>query len=130
MTIHSDTNQLRSFGLMVGGVFAAIGSWPLISDQYPRLWALILGGLLMLLGAALPRSLELPFKGWMFIGHILGWINTRILLSVVFYGLLTPMGWAMRLIGADLLRSGFEPKVDTYRVVKSARPSSHLKHQF
>lgn len=130
MSASTDAKQLRSFGLMVGGIFGAIGSWPALAGEDPRWWSLLLGGLLMGLGAFLPRSLELPFKGWMFVGHILGWVNTRILLSIVFYGLLTPMGWVMRLLGADPMRACFEPKRDTYRVLKTARPSSHLKHQF
>lgn len=130
MKTHNDIKQLRNFGLMVGGIFVAIGSLPIWFGQGPRWWSAVLGGLLMLLGAAVPWSLDLPFKGWMVIGHALGWVNTRILLSVVFYGLLTPMGLMMRLLGKKSMRSVFEQERNTYRVLKSARPSSHLKHQF
>lgn len=130
MKTQTDIKQLRSFGLMVGGIFIAIGSWPVLFGQGPRWWSVVLGGLLMLLGGAVPRILDLPFKGWMFIGHALGWVNTRILLSLVFYGLLTPMGLMMRLLGKKTMRSVFEQDLASYRVLRTARPSSHFRHQF
>ena len=130
MKTRTDIKQLRSFGLMVGGVFVAIGSWPLLFGEAPRWWPILLGGLLVLLGAVMPKILDLPFRGWMFVGHIMGWVNTRIILGVVFYCLVTPMGLVMRLLGKKSMRSVFEQNLETYRVIKTARPSSHLKHQF
>ena len=130
MNAQAEIKQLRSFGLIVGGIFVAIGIWPIVMGQPPRWWAAGIGGVLTTLGAVVPRSLALPYKGWMAIGHVLGWINTRIILGIVFYGLLTPLGLFRRAMGHDTLRVVFEPERDTYRVPKSARPSTHLNHQF
>lgn len=130
MKERTDTKQLRSFGLMVGGIFAIVGAWPFVVAQPPRGWAIVLGVGLIFLGGVLPRSLALPFKWWMLVGHVLGWINTRIILSVVFYLIITPMGLVIRLLGKTSIRASFDPSRDTYRVLKTARPSSHLKHQF
>ena len=69
-------------------------------------------------------------KGWMWVGHILGWINTRILLSIVFYALVTPIGLVFRLMGKDTMRQAFAESSTTYRVVRSPRPHSHMKYQF
>lgn len=126
----TETKQLRSFGLMVGGIFTAIGAWPAVMGQPPRWWAAVLGVVLMALGGAAPRSLALPYKGWMAVGHVLGWVNTRIILGIVFYGLLTPMGLIRRALGHDTLRVAYDPGRDTYRVPKPHRPATHLKHQF
>jgi Saxitoxin biosynthesis operon protein SxtJ len=126
----TEIKQLRSFGLMVGGIFTAIGAWPLVGAQPLRWWAIGLGGLLMVLGGTVPQVLALPYRGWMAVGHVLGWINTRIILGVVFYALLTPMGLIRRALGHDPMRMNGDSKQDTYRVLKSARPPSHLKHQF
>ncbi len=122
--------QLRNFGLLVGSIFAAIGAWPFLMGQGPRWWGLGLGSVLIVLGAMVPQSLALPYRGWMAVGHILGWINTRIILGVVFYGLLTPMGLLRRALSHDPLRIAFDQKQDTYRVPKVPRPATHLKHQF
>src|SRR5712692_10968394 len=85
--------QLRNFGLMVVGLFAVLGLWPTVfRNAPPRLWALVLAGTLGLPALIFPQSLEPVYRVWMALGHGLGWVNTRILLSVVFYGLFTPLG--------------------------------------
>jgi len=127
----SNLKQLRSFGLLVGGIFAIIGLVPLLlHGEEHRLWALLLAAALMIPAIVLPRSLAPAYRVWMAIGHALGWINTRILLSVVFYGIFTPMGLSMRLLGKDAMRRKLEEDTDSYRVVRQPRPSSHMKHQF
>jgi len=131
MTQRAETKQLRSFGLVVGGAFGVIGLWPLLfRAESPRPWALVLAAVLIGLGLILPRSLALPYQLWMRIGHILGWINTRIILGVAYYGLFTPLGVLMRLLGRDPMRRVFTPETDTYRVLRSPRPPDHLLRQF
>ena len=123
--------ELRQFGLLVGAVFTVIGLWPLVFRGEPlRLWAIGVGGLLIAFGGILPQLLAPIHKGWMWVGHILGWINTRILLGVVFYALVTPIGLVFRLMGKDTMRQVFAESSTTYRVVRSPRPHSHMKYQF
>ena len=123
--------EFRSFGLLVGMILNVIGLWPMLfHGESPRMWAAGAGGLLIALGGFLPRSLVHIHKGWMLAGHVLGWINTRILLGVVFYGLITPIGILFRLMGKDTLRQGFSETSSTYRVVRQPRPRSHMKFQF
>lgn len=127
----ASTKELRSFGLLVGGVFSLIGTWPLLlQGESPRLWALGLGGTLMLLGLVAPWFLAPLQRGWMQLGHILGWINTRILLGVVFYGLITPMGILFRLLGKDVMRQAMTQDSPTYRVLRKPRLKGHMKYQF
>jgi hypothetical protein len=124
------TKELRNFGLLVGGVFTIIGLWPMVlrGDEF-RLWALIGGGTLMVTGALVPAILAPVHKVWMWVGHVLGWINTRILLGIVFYGLVTPIGIALRLMGKDTMRQTFSED-GTYRLNRQPRPRSHMKNQF
>jgi saxitoxin biosynthesis operon SxtJ-like protein len=123
--------ELRQFGLVVGTVFTVIGLWPLVFRGEPlRLWAIGVGGLLIACGGVLPSLLAPIHTGWMWVGHILGWINTRILLGIVFYALVTPIGIVLRLMGKDTMRQTFAESSKTYRVLRSPRPSSHMKHQF
>ena len=123
--------ELRHFGLLVGSVFTVIGLWPLVfRGESLRLWAIGIGGLLIAFGGILPQLLAPIHKGWMWVGHILGWINTRILLSIVFYAMVTPIGLVRRLMGKDRIRQAFAESSTTYRVVRSPRPHSHMKNQF
>ena|SRR5437588_11300426 len=126
-----ETKQLRSFGLIVGGIFALLAIGPAIwRGQPPRLWSLILGGLLMGLALAWPRSLTQVYRLWMTVGETLGWLNTRMIRGVLFYALLTPMGLCMRLRGKDPMRRTLAPEVESYRVLRQPRPSAHMRHQF
>lgn len=131
MSQQATTKELRTFGLMVGGVFSVIGLWPAVfRGDSPRIWAISVGGALVGLGLVLPSSLKHIHLVWMKIGHVLGYINTRILLGVIFYGLITPMGVIMRIFGKDPMHRVLMPGVDTYRVVRPPRARLHMKNQF
>lgn len=129
---HQTTNkELRQFGLVVGGVFSVIGLWPVMfRADSPRLWAMILGSLLIALGAMVPQTLRQVHQGWMKIGHVLGSINTKIILGIIYYLLITPMGIVMRLMGKDPMHRAVGENVDTYRVVRTVRPRHHMRNQF
>lgn len=123
--------ELRQFGLLVGGVFAVIGLWPVVfRGESPRLWAMVLGGLLIVLGGTVPQSLKQVHQGWMKVGHVLGAINTKIILGIVYYGLITPMGLAMRFMGKDPMHRVLAEKATTYRVVRAPRSPQHMRNQF
>jgi hypothetical protein len=137
MTMTSSTHgpasrkDLRSFGLIVGGVFAVIAVWPLVFRGAPvRLWLLALAAALVVPALVAPRILSHPYRVWMAIGTALGWINTRIILSIVFFGMITPMGFVMRLSGRDPMRRNFESDAATYRVPARPRPGTHMLRQF
>ena len=123
--------QLRSFGLIVGGGFAVIGFWPLVfRTESPRTWALVLAAFLAVTAVAAPAVLRLPFRVWMAIGELLGWINTRIILGIVYYLLIVPTGVVFRVLGKDPMRLRFDPEASTYRVSRSRRPASHMERQY
>lgn len=131
MSQSATAKELRQFGLIVGGVFVVIGLWPLVfRGESLRWWAIGLGGILILLGSGLPLVLRPIHSAWMWIGHVLGWVNTRVLLCIVFYGLVTPIGLILRLIGKNTMPMVLAKECLTYRVVRTPRPHSHMKYQF
>lgn len=126
-----EKKELRNFGLIVGGIFCVIGVWPIIRHgEGLRVWALVAGSLLVLLGLVAPITLGFLFKVWMKVGHVMGWINTRIILGILYFGLITPMGVIMRLFGWDAMRRALSPDAESYRVVRPARPRNHMTRQF
>ena len=123
--------QLRSFGFTVGGIFAFIALWPLIvRAEDPRWWAVVVAGCLLVPAVVFPKSLTWVYKGWMVLGHVLGWINTRIILGFVFYFVVTPTGIVRRLLGKDPMGKRLRPDLETYRVPRNPRPASHLRRQY
>lgn len=127
----ADRKQLRSFGLTVGGIFAAIALWPAVfSGGRPRWWALVVAACLVGPAAVFPKSLFWIHKAWMALGHVLGQINTSIILGFVFYGVVTPIGFVRRWMGKDPMGRQFRGDLESYRIIKKARPPSHLMRQY
>jgi ABC-type xylose transport system permease subunit len=95
----------RDFGLVVGGVFVLLGAWWIYRGKFPSVayFILSLGGLLMLLGLAIPRALIYPNKAWMKLAEVLSFVMTRIILGIVFFLIITPIGVVKRLFGWDPL---------------------------
>ena len=123
--------QLRSFGLIVGGGFALIGVWRvLLRGEEPRMWALILSGALVVSALVAPAVLTPFHRVWMRIGETLGWVNSRIILSVVYYLVVFPVGIVRRFAGSDPMHRSFDPNASTYKVARSQRPAAHLHHQY
>jgi hypothetical protein len=125
------SKQLRSFGFTVGGIFGLIGVWPiLVRSEDPRWWAVVLAVVLVLPAAVFPRSLVFVYKAWMALGQVLGWVNTRIILGFIFYGVVTPIGIVRRWMGKDPMGRRLRPDLDSYRVPRDPRPASHLTKQY
>jgi hypothetical protein len=66
----------------------------------------------------------------MAVGDVLGWVNTRLVLGLIFFGLITPMALVLRLAKRDPMRRAFDPGATTYRVRRQPRPGAHLLRQF
>jgi hypothetical protein len=95
----------REFGLVVGGVLLLLSAWWIYRGKFPvgsKCFAAI-GALLVLLGLVLPKALVWPNKAWMGLAEVLSFISTRIILGVVFFGIVTPIGVIKRLMGWDPL---------------------------
>lgn len=123
--------QLRQFGWLMGGVFSIITFWPLVfRGEGIRIWAFIIAGVFGLLGTVFPKGLKPVYRAWMIFGEKIGWLNSRILLGLLFYGMVTPISWLMRLLGKRPLQLEFDPKAETYRVPKETRAPDHVIKPF
>ncbi len=132
MSSTAKTRHLRRFGLMVGGVFTVLAVWPVLFRGGPlRWWAATIAGVLIVLGTVVPISLQWPYRGWMFAGHILGWLNTRLLLGLVYYLIMTPTGLLLRLLGHDPLDRELRDRLSYWRERQPhSDPRGALERQF
>lgn len=100
----------REFGLVVGSVFLLLTGWWFYRGKFSTAShvTLPLGSLLVLLGLLWPRSLVWPNRAWMLLAEALSYVTTRIILGIVFFLIMTPIGVVKRLLGWDPLerRSG------------------------
>jgi hypothetical protein len=123
--------QLRSFGLIVGTCFSAIGLVPLISgDRGIRTWAVSVGGALIITALLAPALLKPVHRWWMRLAEVLGWVNTRLILLAVYYVVIVPIAGLLRILGRDPLQLKLSAEETSYRVVRAKRPASHMLRQY
>ena len=98
--------QLREFGILIGFGFPILIGWlfPAIVGHGFRSWTLWVGLAAFIILLISPRLLYYPYKVWIALGHVLGWINSRIILGLVFIIILQPIAFIMFLTGYDPLR--------------------------
>ena len=111
--------QLREFGILIGFLFPIIIGLiiPKISGHSFKLWTIFIGAPLIFIGLIKPIILLIPYKGWMKLGFYLGWINSRIILGLVFIVVLQPISLIMKITGYDPLRQK-TIKSNTYKEKK------------
>lgn len=112
MAHKTPTNRdYRKFGLFLAALFLLIGLVPLWRHDPPRWWAVAVAGVLILAALAFPVAIRPLFKLSLKVGGVIGWVNTRILLSAIFYLIFTPVGLVMRMRrgGAKWSERGGQP---------------------
>ncbi len=104
--------RLREFGGLIGIGFPVLIGWliPTVTGHTFKVWTLWVGLPFILIGATSPRLLLYPYKTWMGTGEILGWINSRIILGLIFLLVLQPIALVMRVFGYDPLNKKLEGK--------------------
>ena len=97
---------LREFGFLIGFAFPFLIGWIIhvLGGHSFRTWTLWISFPSIILAISKPKLLLYPYKAWMKLGHILGWINSRIILGLVFVIILQPIALIMRMSGYDPLR--------------------------
>lgn len=109
----TDRKELRKFGFVVGGIFTALGLW--LSHRNGALaWPLGAGIPLILLAVIAPAGLRPIHKVWMAVAHVVGSVQSRLLLSLVFFLVITPLGLIRRLFLGRNNRFTFRLEKDSY----------------
>ena len=130
MRNHISEKILREFGLIIGFLFPILIGWilPSLGGHPFRFWTLWIGIPSLILAILRPGILLYPYRSWMKLGLILGWLNSRIVLMLVFLIVLQPIALIMRLLGHDPLRTKKSGE-KSYREVKTNQ-KMNLKNIF
>lgn len=130
--VELDRKGLRDFGLVTGGIIALLFGlffpW-LLTNPFP-LWPWIIAGVLGVWGLAAPMSLQPVYRLWMKLGLLLSRITTPIILGIVFYLLIWPMGLAMRTFGRDPMARHLHSDAVSYRVASRKPPKENMERPF
>ena len=129
----SDYNDIkissnRSFGVVFFIVFLLIALYPLLNNNEIRLWSLIISVLFLILGILNSKILSPLNKIWFKFGLLLGKIISPIIMGIIFFLVVTPIGFIMKLLGKDLINLKFNNE-KSYWIQKTG-PKSKMKNQF
>ena len=118
----------RSFGLVFFVVFFTIGLYPIFNSDDVRVWSLIISFIFLILGFFNSKILTPLNKLWFKFGIILGKFISPLVMGIIFFFVVTPIGLLMRIIGKDVLNLKFN-KDKSYWIEKKG-PKSKMKNQF
>ena len=118
----------RNFGFVFFIVFLIIALWPLLNFENIRVWSLILSLIFLILGIFNSKILTPINKIWIKFGLLLGSIISPIIMGIIFFLVVTPTSFFMKLIKKDILNLK-KNNTNSYWVVKSG-PKSKMKNQF
>ena len=118
----------RSFGIVFFIVFFFIAIYPVINDGHVRIWSLIISAIFLILGLLNSEILSPLNKIWFKFGILLGKIISPLIMGLIFFIVVTPIGLLMRLLNKDLLNLKFN-KNKSYWIEKN-EPKSKMKNQF
>jgi hypothetical protein len=128
----ADRAELRKFGLILGGLFAAFfGVLPMLRERPTmHVWPWCLAAFLWVLALLRPSMLSYLYDGWTRLGWVLGWINTRVILTLIYVLFIAPLGIAMRLFGRDRMARRFDHAAVSYRSVSRQRSITDMEHPY
>ena len=118
----------RSFGIVFFIVFLLISTYPLLNDNNIRIWSLFLSVIFLILGLINSSILTPLNKVWFKFGILLGKIVSPLVMGIIFFLVVTPIGILMRILNKDILNLKYNNK-STYWIEKNG-PKSKMKNQF
>jgi hypothetical protein len=100
----------KNFGVIFSVFFFLIGLWPLLSLNSIRVWSICLAIIFLVLSFFRPNILRPLNNSWVKLGEILGKIIAPIIMALIFFTILTPISFLVRILGKDLLKLKFSKK--------------------
>ena len=118
----------KSFGLVFFIFFLIVSFYPLVNGEEIRKWALVFSIIFLVLGLTNSKILNPLNKLWFYFGIFLGKIMSPVIMGIIFFLVVTPIGLLMRLFRKDILNLKFNNKT-TYWIEKNG-PKSKMRNQF
>lgn len=118
-----DQKKNKSFGILLFFVFIIISLWPLFSKNEIRIWSLVIAVIFLMLAIFSPKFLSPFTKLWIKLGELIGRFISPIIIGIIYFSILTPIGLLMKMFKKDLLNLKFS-KNQTYWVKRKTKLNS------
>lgn len=122
----------RSFGIVFAVVFTIIALWPLKNGGDIRMWAAIIAGVFLVTAVILPKLLQPLNTVWFKFGMLLHKIVSPIVMGILYFLTVTPIGLLLKLFRKDILNQKLDREADTYWITISPEKAaqSSMRNQF
>ena len=127
-----DKQGYRKFGIVTGAILVVLFGLIipyLFSLNYPK-WPWIISAVLVAWALLAPMTMKHLYRTWMRFGLVMNWINTRLILGILFYGMFMPMGLLFKLIGKDPMHRKLDKSISSYREHNELESKSNLEHPY
>ena len=130
--IKSEKSDLRNFGIIVGIILLIISGFLFWKEKESFQIFFVIGITLFITSIAIPLVLKPVYWTWMIFGIILGWFMTRVILSLLFYIIITPIGLTLRFFGKQFLELRWDKSKESYwnYKIKKKYKKSDYERQF
>ena len=119
----------RNFGLVFFFVFLIVSLWPLLNENSPRIWSIVIAVIFLILGLLNSKLLTPLNMLWFKFGLFLGSIISPIVMGIIFFLVIAPTGLVMKLMGKDLLDKKYDNKKKSYWINRT-KTKNTMKQQF
>jgi hypothetical protein len=127
--IEVESGSEKRFGIVFAVVFLLVGLYPLVGNKDILLWPLITALVFFLLAYVAPKVLFVPNKLWFKIGMALDAVVAPVVVALVYFTTVVPIGLIVRLIGRDLLRQKLNKNAKSYWIERN-QPMRSMRDQF
>jgi len=127
-----DTKDYRNFGLTMGTVIGLLFGlfFPWLFEKPIPQWPWIFSAVLVVWALVLPRTLSIIYGPWMRFGHIIGTVNTKIILSILFFLVFTPVSMVLRLMGKDMMHRKIDKTALSYWQDSEKQDIEHMERSY
>ena len=123
-------NEFRKFSAILATSFFGIATWLYWRNGNISMPLIVTIGVFLISAAFMPRVIAPFYSFWMSLGNWLGWFNTRLILAIMYFLILTPTGLLRRVLRKNGLNLKTQPNKKSYAIISKKRISTHFDWTF
>lgn len=130
--VELDKKGYRKFGITTSAILVVLFGLAipfLFTFGYPK-WPWVIAAVLTAWALIAPLTMKPLYVAWMKFGLVMNWINTRLILGIVFYGLFLPFGLVFKILGKDPMRRKIDKNITSYRESSDLESKSNLENPY
>ncbi|HZW38403.1 MAG TPA: SxtJ family membrane protein [Ignavibacteriaceae bacterium] len=127
--IKETDKDLRKFGFTIGIFLIIVAGIIYLWKGNLNYYLLLIAFLLIIPALLFPMILKPLNRVWMGLGIVLGWFTSRIILTLLFFLVITPIAFIVKILGKDFLNLKYEKNSSSYWIKKEVKENSKIEYE-